>query len=137
MTVVNTGRNRARMVASIVIGVIFVGILALIGTYLVQQRYAPSRASAADCRLAQTIIDQAQKLPHDKATNERWQQDVHDLRMAQMKDGYLGLQIARYEGWAAGRAGGAPGPTKAEFKDMVTEANSHCATPLTIPPIAS
>jgi hypothetical protein len=125
-----------RYAVSAVVGAVFVVILALIASYAWEQHFTPSRASAADCQLAQAIIDQAQRLPHSRAADEAWLTDMHNLRMARMKDGYLGLQVARYEGWAAARATGTGElPTAAEFRDMVHEANSHCATKLTIPAI--
>jgi hypothetical protein len=111
------------------------------GAYWWQQRDAPSQASAADCALAQKIIDEAQELPADKAAVAKWRKDTRDLRIAEMKDGYLGLRIATYEQWAADHATGeAEAPTKQELAEMTNTANSHCTEAertLVVPPIAS
>jgi hypothetical protein len=141
MTVVNTTKRRFSTIGFGIAGAVFAIVIVLIGAYAWQKHNAPSQASAADCRLAQSIVDQAQKLPNDKAADEKWLRDMHNLRMAQMKDGYLGAQIFAYETWAAVKASGGAAegdlPTPKEFTHMVNEANSHCATKLTFPPITS
>nr|WSY55149.1 hypothetical protein OG999_36805 [Streptomyces sp. NBC_00886] len=109
------------------------------GAYWWHQHNLPSQASAADCALAQKIIDEAQT--QDKSTVKKWMESMHDLRKAQMKDGYLGLQIARYEGsMAAHLTGEDEVPTKAELADMSAQANSHCTAvkrTLVFPPLAA
>ncbi|MFD4559868.1 hypothetical protein ACFWP5_37070 [Streptomyces sp. NPDC058469] len=97
------------------------------GAYWWHQRNLPSQASAADCSLAQDIIDRAQKLPHDKTAVAKWQKDMHDLRTAKMSDGYLGLEISSYEAWSANRATDTgTAPSKDELKSVRKNANSHC-----------
>ncbi|MEU3983518.1 hypothetical protein AB0F77_26130 [Streptomyces sp. NPDC026672] len=109
------------------------------GAYWLHQRGLPSQASAADCDLAQKIIDEAQT--QDRSTVVKWTEDMHDLRMEKMKDGYLGLQIARYEdSVAAHLTGKGEAPTKAELADMSKQANSHCTGvehTLVFPPVAA
>jgi hypothetical protein len=104
------------------------------GAYLWHRHFAPSQASAADCALAQNIIDQAQHLPSDPAAVAKWENDMHNLRMAKMKDGYLGGNISSYEIWAGDKATGKGQlPTAQEFNSDTAAANSHCATKLTFP----
>ncbi|MET7574307.1 hypothetical protein ABZT04_38390 [Streptomyces sp. NPDC005492] len=137
-----TGKVGSPRVKVLVFGIVAIVILAALGTggaYWWHQHNAPSQASAADCALAQRIIDEAQK--QDKSTVAKWAEHMHDLRMAQMKDGYLGLQIARYEGSiAAHLTGKGEVPTKADLADMSSQANSHCTAvkrTLVFPPLAA
>lgn len=140
ITVQAESRNKKALVFGIVVAVVVMAAVGVGGAYW-WQRDAPSQASAADCALAQKIIDEAQELPGDKAAVAKWRKDTRDLRIAEMKDGYLGLRIATYEQWAADRAtGAAEAPTKRELADMAHKANSHCTEAertLVIPPIAS
>jgi hypothetical protein len=133
-----TGNRKAQAFGLVVIAILMAVTAG--GAYWWYQRNLPSQASAADCALAQTIIDQAQTLPRDKAAVEKWQKDTRQLRITQLKDGFLGVEIAGYEGWAANRATGeGPTPTKQELAEMTKNANSHCEAAkrtLVFPPIA-
>ncbi|MFG3252508.1 hypothetical protein [Streptomyces sp. NPDC048172] len=129
-----------------VLGVVAAVVLAAAvagGAYVWQQRDGASQASAADCALAQKIVDQAGQLPEDKDEDAvtKWQKDTQDLRRSKMEDGYLGLQIAKYEGWAVAHARGeGAAPSEAKQKETADTANSHCADAdrtLRFPPIGS
>ncbi|MFK4103882.1 hypothetical protein ACI2L1_28130 [Streptomyces sp. NPDC019531] len=137
-----TGKIGSPRVKALVFGIVAIVILAAVGTggaYWWHQRNAPSQASAADCALAQRIIDEAQA--QDKSTVMKWMEKMHDLRKAQMKDGYLGYQIARYESSiAAHLTGKGEAPTKAGLADVSAQANSHCTAvkrTLVFPPLAA
>jgi hypothetical protein len=127
----------------LIFGLVAVAIVLVVtvGGYYAWHRYKqPSQASVADCELAQTIIDQAQKLPRDKAAVETWLKETRQIRISRMADGYLGAQISGYEHWAASRATGEGElPTREQMARMTKEAKSHCAgtRPLVIPPITS
>jgi hypothetical protein len=133
--------NRPKLLRLVGLGVLTVAILTAVavgGNYAWQKRFGPSQASPADCALAQKIIEEAQTLPADQAKVDQWLKEKHTQRFADMKDGYLGLQISRYEYWAGVKAtGNGERPTTAEFADMTKEANSHCDKPLTIPAVRS
>ncbi|UUU32303.1 hypothetical protein JIX56_21665 [Streptomyces sp. CA-210063] len=141
ITVQSDSRSKKALVFGISLAVVVMAAVGIGGAYWWQQRDAPSQASAADCALAQKIIDEAQELPADEAAVAKWRKDTRDLRIAEMKDGYLGLRIATYEQWAADHATGtAEAPTKQELADMTKTANSHCTEAertLVVPPIAS
>ncbi|WP_033320551.1 hypothetical protein [Streptomyces yerevanensis] len=141
ITVQAESRNKKALVFGIVVAVVVMAVVGVGGAYWWQQRNAPSQASAADCALAQKIIDEAQELPGDKAVVAKWRKETRDLRISEMKDGYLGLRIATYEQWAADHAtGAAEAPTKQELADMTKTANSHCTEAkrtLVVPPIAA
>ncbi|WP_326807653.1 hypothetical protein OHB04_15665 [Streptomyces sp. NBC_01775] len=132
-------RNRKAWVLGVVAAVFLAALGG--GTYWWQQRSQPSQASAADCALAQKIVDQTRNLPKDKDAVTKWQQDTQDLRHKKMRDGYLGLQISKYESWAAEDAKGqGPAPKKSKQKETADTANSHCKDAkrtLTFPPVGS
>jgi uncharacterized membrane protein len=132
-------RNRKGITSGLVVVAVLMAV-GVGGAYWWYQRTRPSQASAADCALAQNIIDQAQKLPRDKAAVEKWQKDTRQLRITRLKDGFLGVEIAGYEGWAANRATGeGPTPTTEQLAEMTRNANSHCTAAkrtLVFPPIA-
>ncbi|MCX4908943.1 hypothetical protein [Streptomyces sp. NBC_00878] len=136
-----TGTTGSLKVKALVLGVVAVAILVVGagGAYWWHQHNLPSQASAADCALAQKIIDEAQK--QDKSTVTKWLKDVRELRYAEMKDGYLSGQIGRYEGATATHlTGEGEASTKAELADMSKQANAHCTAAkrtLVFPPIAA
>ncbi|MCZ4604168.1 hypothetical protein O3S80_10455 [Streptomyces sp. Lzd4kr] len=122
---------RPRRSLAIVIGAVALVVLAgvgIVGGRWWHERNLPSRASKADCTLAQQIIDEAQKLPTgDKKAVDKWKKDTAALRRTQMKDGYLGYNMAQYEGWVTTKAKGeAVEQTKKEMVDIAGQANSHC-----------
>lgn len=122
--------------AAVVLAVLGAG-----GAYWWQERGKPSQASAADCALAQDILDRTRQLPREKDAVTKWQKNTRELRSEKMKDGYLGLQISKYESWAAEHAKGeSQGPGKAELKKTADAANSHCTEAertLTFPTVGS
>ncbi|MFI5998497.1 hypothetical protein ACIBAC_42505 [Streptomyces sp. NPDC051362] len=127
-----------------VLGIVTIVIAAAVGvggSLWLKQHDRPSQASATDCALAQKIIDGAQKLPQDKAAATKWHLDMHNLRKAKMRDGYLSATISRYEDWAADKVRGqGAAPTKQELDEVADTANSHCASAkrtLVFPPLAS
>lgn len=130
-------RNRKVWVSGVAAAV-FVAAIGVGGTYWWQQRNEPSQASAADCALAQKIVDQTRTLPKDEDTVTKWQKDTQNLRDKKMEDGYLGLQISQYESWAAEHAvDEGPAPSKSEQKETADAANSHCERTLHFPSIGS
>jgi hypothetical protein len=134
------GGNRTHLTRTIVLGIVTIGVLAAVavgGNHLWQKRFGPTQASAADCALAQSIVDQAQQLPKDEAAVAKWQKDMHDLRFGTKMDGFLGIQVSVYEQWAGRKATGEGlPPTAAEFRAMETEANRHCDKKVVFPPIS-
>lgn len=122
---------RPRRSLGIVIGALALVVLTgvgIAGGYWWHERNLPSQASKADCTLAQQIIDEAQKLPTgDKKAVDKWEKDTATLRRTQMKDGYLGYNIAQYEGWATAKAKGeAVEQTEKDMLHIAAQANSHC-----------
>ncbi|MGI5456480.1 hypothetical protein ACQEWB_25610 [Streptomyces sp. CA-249302] len=125
------GSARPRRRTAVLVGSLAFVILAgagIGGGYWWHEHNLPSQASKADCALAQQIIDGAQKLPAgDKKAIDQWAQDTAKTRRAQMKDGYLGYNIAQYEGWVTTKAKGEAGElTQKQMVHIADQANSHC-----------
>ncbi|MFE6696534.1 hypothetical protein [Streptomyces sp. NPDC057718] len=124
------------------VAVVLLAAIGIGGSYWWQERQEPSQASAEDCALAQKIVNQTRDLPEGKDAVAQWRRDTQALRHEKMDDGYLGLQIAKYEGWAASVAEGegSPPPSRAEQRTMADTANSHCGDAghtIRFPPIGS
>lgn len=122
--------------------------LALAGgaAYAYHEYKKPSQASAADCELAQDIVNGAQQISTGSVPDaEQWAKRTGDKRRKEMKDGYLGATISHYEGWAvetakqnAGRS--AEVPTKQDVKDLQSKARGHCSdagVTITMPPLGA
>jgi cytochrome c oxidase assembly factor CtaG len=125
----NRGGKTAQrgLIVSIGIAAVVLMAAAVGAGYWWHRHNLPSQASAADCRLAQSILDEAKHLPRDKAAVEAWQQKTHNLRMSQMNDQSLGFTVAGFEQYAATAAtGDGELPTAEEFNALLKKANSHC-----------
>ncbi|MFC8368587.1 MULTISPECIES: hypothetical protein [unclassified Streptomyces] len=138
-----TTRNRKRN--RLVIGAataVTVAALAAGAAYWWQDRDELSQASAEDCRLAQRIITEAEEISTGPVPDaEKWWQETGDERRAQMKDGYLGIKIAQYEGWAVETAKkSSEVPSAKDVKDLEGKARGHCSdsgVTLSMPPLGS
>ncbi|MGC9382598.1 hypothetical protein [Streptomyces sp. MH13] len=134
-------RKRNRLLIGAVTAVIVAGLAAGAG-YWWQDRDELSQASAEDCRLAQRIITEAEGISTGPVPDaEKWWQETGDERRAQMKDGYLGAKISRYEGWAVETAKKSPdAPSAKDVKNLQEEAQGHCSdsgVTLSMPPLGS
>ncbi|WP_181805569.1 hypothetical protein [Streptomyces shenzhenensis] len=140
MAVSGAVRNNRSLVFGAV-GVVLAAVVAAVAAYGWHEHNKPSQASAADCRLAQRIVDEAQRLPKDAKAADAWGRRTATMRRAQMKDGYLGAQISNYEGWAVLHAKGeGEPPAGKELARIAKEANSHCTDAgitLTLPAFGS
>jgi len=109
--------------------------------YLWQKRFGPTTASAADCKLAQQLIDKAQTPPTDKVAAQKWDDEIRQIRYTQLVDQGVSTQVGRYVRWERAKATGDGAlPTAEEFKNMKDEAIGHCddsGVDLKIPAIAS
>ncbi len=109
--------------------------------YVWQKQFGPTTASAADCRLAQQLFDQARTAPSDKAKAEQWEKEIRTIRYNQLKDQGLSTQVGRYVSWNLAKATGeGERPTTKQFAEMKDEAVGHCdgsGVDLTIPAITS
>jgi hypothetical protein len=138
-------RKRKRVIMSAAAAVLTLAVAGGAG-YWYHEYKKPSQASAADCELAQDIINGAQQISTGPVPDaEQWAKKTGDQRRKEMKDGYLGLNIATYEGWAvetakqhAGRS--AEVPTEQDVKDTQSKAQGHCSdagVTLTMPPLGA
>ena len=125
------------------LGVLTIALLAGVAfgvNYLWQKRFGPTTASAADCRLAQQLFDQAQTPPSDKVAAQKWEQEIRQIRYTKFVDTGISTQVGIYVHWAAAKATGeGQRPTDKEFKKMKDEAIGHCddsGVDLKIPAIA-
>ncbi|MET9776012.1 hypothetical protein ABZ023_17460 [Streptomyces sp. NPDC006367] len=134
-------RKRNRIVIGAATAVIVAALAAGAG-YWWQDRDELSQASAEDCRLAQRIVTEGGEIATGSAPEaEKWWKETGDERRAQMKDGYLGAKISRYEGWALATAQKSPeAPSAKDVKNLQEEARGHCSdagVTLTMPPLGS
>lgn len=143
MNTTSTTRNRKRnrLVISAVTAVIAAALVAGAG-YWWQDHDKLSQASAEDCKLAQRIITEAGQISTGPVPDaEKWWKETGDERRAQMKDGYLGAKISRYEGWALATAKkSSERPSAQDVKNLRGEARGHCAdsgVTLSMPPLGS
>lgn len=143
MNTTSTTQNRKRNL--LVISVATAGIAAALVTgagYWWQDHNKLSQASAEDCRLAQHIVTEAEKISTGPVPDaEKWWRETGDERRAQMKDGYLGAKISQYEGWALATAKKSPeAPSAKDVKNLQEEAQGHCSdsgVTLSMPPLGS
>ncbi|WP_326552042.1 hypothetical protein [Micromonospora sp. NBC_01813] len=127
----------------IVLGAVTVALLAAIalgGNYLWQLRFGQTRASAADCQLAQQLFDQGENAPSEPAEAEQWEQDIRKIRYADFVDQGISTEVGRFIYWSRVKATGeGERPTPAEITLMRENAEGHCAhsgVELTIPELA-
>ncbi len=137
MTKVNWGKILTLGVLTVVV----LGGIAFGVNYVWQKHFGPTPASAADCRLAQKLIDQAGTAPKVDAEAEKWEQDIRQVRYTRFKDDGISTQVGYYVYWSRVKATGVGElPTAKEFQHMKDEALGHCAdsgVALKIPAIGS
>ncbi|MDT0396317.1 MULTISPECIES: hypothetical protein [Streptomyces] len=134
-------RKRTRLVIGAATAVIAGALVAGAG-YWWLDRDELSQASAADCRMAQRIITEAEEISTGPAPEaQTWWKKTGDERRAQMKDGYLGAKVSRYEGWALATARKSPeAPSAQDVKNLEEEARGHCSdsgVTLSMPPLGA
>jgi hypothetical protein len=108
--------------------------------YLWDKRFGPTAASAADCALAQQLIDKAQTPPTEEPRAEQWEQQIRQVRYTQLENDGISTEVGRYVHWSRIRATGATIRPRAGELDEITElAIGHCedsGVELRIPKIA-
>ncbi|WP_328659640.1 hypothetical protein [Streptomyces sp. NBC_00334] len=134
-------RKRNRLVLSAASAVV-VAALAAGAAFWWQGRDEVSQASAEDCRLAQSIVTEAEEISTAPAPDaEKWWRKTGDTRRAKMRDGYLGAKISQYEGWALATAQKSPeAPSAKDVENLQDEARGHCSdsgVTLSMPPLGS
>lgn len=134
-------RKRNRLVIGAATAVTAAALVAGAG-YWWQDRDELSQASAEDCRLAQRIVTEAGEISTGPVPDaEKWWKETGDERRAQMKDGYLGAKISRYEGWAVETARkSSEAPSAKDVENLQEEARGHCSdsgVTLSMPPLGS
>jgi hypothetical protein len=141
MSTTHSGKNSQRG-RSLIFAVVTVMVLAGVAfgvNYVWQKRFGPTAASAADCRLAQQLIDQAKSAPSDPAKAEAWEADIRKVRYAKFQDDGLSTQVGRFVSYSRVKATGqGERPTAADLATMKKEALGHCkgsGVELTIPEI--
>jgi hypothetical protein len=95
--------------------------------YLWDKRFGPTAASAADCTLAQELIDKAQTPPTDAAKAEEWEQQIRQIRYTQLENDGISTEVGRYVHWSMVKATGDPMRPPAGTLDEIYElAVGHC-----------
>ncbi|WFE30142.1 hypothetical protein O7623_13555 [Solwaraspora sp. WMMD791] len=139
----DTGTRRPAALRLILLGVVTVAVLAAVAfgvNYLWQQQFGPTQASAADCRLAQQLLDQTKNPPSEPAEAEQWEQDLRKIRYAQFVDQGISTEVGRFIHWSRVKATGAgERPTTEQISQARSNAEGHCASSgveLTFPDLA-
>jgi hypothetical protein len=127
----------------IVLGALTLALLAGVAigvNWLWDKRFGPTTASAADCTLAQKLVDQAQSPPKDAAAAQTWEKDIRQVRYSQFENDGISTEVGRYVTWQVVKATGTgERPTAEQFDDMKANAAGHCdgsGVDLRIPAIA-
>jgi hypothetical protein len=130
--------NNRHVTFGILTAIILAGV-AFGVNYLWDKRFGPTAASAADCRLAQELIDKAQTPPADAAEAEKWEQQIRQVRYTRLENDGISTEVGRYVHWQKARATGEPGPSAGELDEIYELAAGHCedsGVKLRIPKIA-
>jgi hypothetical protein len=135
-------RSRNRTIIGVAAAAALTASLAGGAAYWWHERNLPSQASEADCRMARDIIAEAQRVSAGPAAEaEKWEKQTAQRRRTQMKDGYLGFNIAQYESYAVMTAQKSPEtPTAKDVRDLQDKARGHCTdsgVELTMPPLGA
>jgi hypothetical protein len=123
-----------RVVALSIVTVFVLGAIALGGTYLWQQRFGATQASAADCTLAQVIIDSTKSIPGDPAAGKKWEAATR-AKIQNVKEDYLASQLRFYVGWAVTQATSTNRAGVEVSRNLSAEIPSHCDQKITVPPL--
>jgi hypothetical protein len=95
--------------------------------HLWDKRFGPTAASAADCRLAQELIDKAQTPPADAVEAEKWEQQIRQVRYTRFEDDGISTEVGRYVRWQRARATGEDvQPGAGELDEIYELAAGHC-----------
>ncbi|WP_430790497.1 hypothetical protein [Actinoplanes sp. G11-F43] len=118
---------KSRLAALAVLTVVVLAGVAYGVNYLWDKRFGPTSASAADCTLAQQLIDRAQTPPTDAAAAEKWAQEIRQIRYTQMVDQGISTQVGWYVQWQTIKATGAPErPREGQLEEIYELAAGHC-----------
>ena len=122
MTVVNSKLVTFGILTVIVLGGVAFGV-----NYLWDKRFGPTTAAAADCRLAQQLIDRAQTPPADVAEAEKWEQQIRQVRYTRFENDGISTQVGRYVYWSRVRStGDSTRPPAGELDEITELATGHC-----------
>jgi hypothetical protein len=128
---------------NITFGILAVIVLAGVAfgvNYLWDRRFGPTAASAADCTLAQQLIDKAQTPPTEEPQAEQWEQQIRQVRYTQLENDGISTEVGRYVHWSRVRATGDPArPGAGELDEIIELAIGHCedsGVELRVPKIA-
>lgn len=95
--------------------------------HLWDKRFGPTAASAADCALAQQLIDKAQTPPTGAAEAQKWEQEIRQVRYTRLENDGISTEVGRYVSWSRLRATGAPDrPRPGELEEITDLAVGHC-----------
>ncbi|GIE77273.1 hypothetical protein Aph02nite_32230 [Actinoplanes philippinensis] len=114
-------------VAFVVLAAVVLAGVAYGVDYLWDKRFGPTAASAADCRLAQELIDKAQNPPSDAAEGEKWEQQIRQIRYTRLENDGISTEVGKYVHWSMVRATGDPArPPAGTLEEMTELAIGHC-----------
>jgi hypothetical protein len=139
----DTGTRRPAALRLAILAVVTVAVLAAVAfgvNYLWQRQFGPTRASAADCQLAQQLLDQTRNPPSESAEAEQWEQDLRKIRYAQFVDQGISTEVGRFIHWSRVKSTGeGERPTTEQISRARRNAEGHCASSgvkLTFPELA-
>jgi hypothetical protein len=119
--------NWARLAILGLVSVVVLSGVAFGVNYLWQKRFSPTTASAADCELAQRLIDRAQTPPTEAAAAEQWEKEIREIRYSQFENDGISTEVGRYVSWQRIIATGeGERPTAERYATMKKNALGHC-----------
>jgi hypothetical protein len=110
----------------------FVAVLLIVGVglgvnYAWKELRAPTSASAADCELAQQLLDKAGSMPSDVQRANDLEVEIRATRYARFEDDGISTEVGKYVHWKAVKATGqGEKPTRDDYDQMVRNAKGHC-----------
>ncbi|GAA1652190.1 hypothetical protein [Actinoplanes couchii] len=116
-----------RLVSFAILTVVVLASVAFGVNYLWDKRFGPTSASAADCKLAQELIDKAQTPPTNATEADKWEKEIRQIRYARFEDDGISTEVGRYVRWKRVQATGAPErPAEGELDEITELAIGHC-----------
>jgi hypothetical protein len=141
MSISSTGNTspKSRRIPLIAVFGVFAVVLAAVavgGSYLWQNHFrSATKASAADCTLAQQILDSTATIPSDPAAGTAWETATR-TRIQGVKEEFLASQLRNYVHWSMAQATGTGKPEVKTSKNLSEQIPSHCDQKIVVRPLA-
>ncbi|SER36622.1 hypothetical protein SAMN05216188_110268 [Lentzea xinjiangensis] len=123
----DTRKKTLRIAAFAVVAIVIVAGVGFGVHYAWQVSRGPTQASKEDCELAQQLYDRAKQVPSDPAQAQALEVELRKIRYEQFENDGISTEVGRFIMWQVNEVtGGAPNPSRADYDDMVSNAQGHC-----------